>query len=103
MHSDEPDEPDAQEPTESKADAEAGSGTVALLPKSILAGKTFQVGDEVVLKITALRGDEVEVEYSSEPETPPEDETPPDEGEAEGEPADGAEQPAPEMAPAYGE
>ncbi len=38
----------------------------ALLPKSILAGKTFNVGDEVVLKIKAMHDDEIEVEYATE-------------------------------------
>lgn len=47
------DEQEAEEPT-------------ALLPKSILAGKKFDPGDEVVLKIVAMHGDEVEVEYATE-------------------------------------
>ncbi len=38
----------------------------ALLPKSILAGKTFNVGDEVVLKIKAMHDNEIEVEYATE-------------------------------------
>lgn len=38
----------------------------AVLPKSILAGKKFDVGDEVVLKIVAMHGDEVQVSYASE-------------------------------------
>lgn len=40
--------------------------TSALLPKSILAGKEFKVGDEIVLKIDALHDDEVEVSYASD-------------------------------------
>lgn len=42
----------------------------ALLPKSILAGKTFEVGDEVVLKIDEIRGDEVVVSYASGEDKP---------------------------------
>lgn len=67
------------EPDESQSE---DTSHVALLPKSVLMGKSFRVGDEVVLKITALRGSEVEVEYAkentSEPEHP-DDETEPDE------------------------
>jgi hypothetical protein len=43
---------------------EEGAGESAMLPKSILAGKHFDPGDEVVLKVVAIHGDEVEVEYS---------------------------------------
>lgn len=37
----------------------------ALLPKSILGGKEFKAGEEVVLKIVKVYGDEVEVEYAT--------------------------------------
>ncbi len=41
----------------------------ALLPKSILAGKDFKPGDELVLEVVHLYDDEVEVKYASaEPE-----------------------------------
>ena len=40
-------------------------GTTALLPKSILAGKEFKPGEEVVLKIVHIYGDEVEVAYAT--------------------------------------
>lgn len=43
-------------------------GETALLPKSILAGKEFKPGDEVVLKIVHMYEDEVEVAYASEKE-----------------------------------
>jgi len=46
-------------------------GETALLPKSILGGKKFNVGEEVVLKIVHEYGDEVEVAYA--PEKPTED------------------------------
>lgn len=63
-------EPDDQMPEdkgmeESKDDT--GSET-ALLPKSVLGGKEFKVGDEVVLKVTHIYSDEVAVEYAPEPE-----------------------------------
>lgn len=41
-------------------------GTTALLPKSILGGKDFKPGEEVVLKIVRIHDDEVEVEYAPE-------------------------------------
>jgi hypothetical protein len=41
-------------------------GETALLPKSILAGKEFNVGDEVVLKIVKMDGDEIHVQYAPE-------------------------------------
>lgn len=43
----------------------------AVVPMSVLMGKStepLKVGDEVVLKVTGIHGDEAEVEYS---ETPP--------------------------------
>lgn len=42
------------------------TGQTALLPKSILAGKEFKPGDEVILKITHIYDDEVEVAYAHE-------------------------------------
>jgi hypothetical protein len=39
-------------------------GETALLPKSILAGKEFKLGEEVVLKIVKIYEDEVEVAYA---------------------------------------
>jgi len=50
-------------PKEAEAKPESSTG---ILPKSILAGKDFKVGDEVVLKIVALHDNDVEVEYASE-------------------------------------
>ncbi len=41
-------------------------GETTLIPKSLLAGKEFEPGEEVVFKIVAMRGDEVEVEYATE-------------------------------------
>lgn len=45
---------------------EESAGASALIPKSLLAGKDFTVGDEVVLKIVHEYEDEVEVEYAPE-------------------------------------
>ena len=47
----------------------AGMEETALLPKSLLMGKTVEPGDRVVLKIVRLYEDEVEVEYSESEET----------------------------------
>lgn len=54
---------------EGEAKEEQGAGESALIPKSLLAGKEFKPGDELVLKIRALHGDEVEVEYATEEKT----------------------------------
>lgn len=56
----------AQEGDEKPMDGEQEEEheTSALLPKSILAGKEFKVGEEVVLKIVSMHDDEIEVEYS---------------------------------------
>lgn len=40
-------------------------GATALLPKSVLGGKEFKPGDEVVLKIEHIYEDEVEVSYAT--------------------------------------
>lgn len=50
--------------TESE-DAGTGSET-ALIPKSVLGGKEFKPGEEVVLKVTHVYEDEVAVEYAPE-------------------------------------
>lgn len=55
----------------------------AVLPKSILMGKKFEPGEEVVLQVVAVHGDSVEVKYASEPdkdEQPQEGGQPPDVG-----------------------
>lgn len=56
---------DKGETTDEKTEEE-GAGESAMLPKSILAGKAFEPGDELVLKVVAMHGDEVEVEYAKE-------------------------------------
>lgn len=59
------DDPDDQHST-LKESKDEGASAVGLLPKSILMGKKFNVGDEVVLEITAIHDDQVEVKYSTE-------------------------------------
>ncbi len=66
LYSDGPAEPkpdDAAEKPEEGAE-DKGDSVEAVLPRSILAGKTFNVGDEVVLKITAMRDDQISVAYA---------------------------------------
>lgn len=63
--------PMAGGPPSPAPEKEDEGGETALLPKSILAGKDFQPGEEVVLKVVHIYDDEVEVEYAPEkPETP---------------------------------
>jgi hypothetical protein len=47
----------------------------ALLPKSVLQGKEFKVGDTLTLTITALRNDEVQVSVTDTEDEPEEDVT----------------------------
>jgi hypothetical protein len=56
-------------PETGAGDADQPTG---ILPKAILAGKKFNVGDEVMLKIVAIHGDEVQVAYAPEKEEPSE-------------------------------
>lgn len=36
------------------------------IPKAMLMGKTFKVGEEVMFEITAIHGDEVSIKYATE-------------------------------------
>ncbi len=69
---DEPDQTSADTPSNNGAgggeeqDETKMGGETALLPKSILGGKDFQPGQEVVLKIVGMHEDEVEVQYAPE-------------------------------------
>lgn len=79
-------------PAEAPAPEESGEPT-AELPKSILAGKEFKPGEEVVLKIVEVRDNSVLVAYSygddeeeTEPEAPPAEEEAPAAGGGEGNP-----------------
>lgn len=59
----------ASEPSDKTAGAESEESKDSprgLLPKSILMGKDFKPGDEIVLKIDAIHDDEVEVSYATE-------------------------------------
>lgn len=65
-------------PSEAASEREGSESASALLPKSVLGGKDFKVGDEVVLKIVHLYEDEVEVQYAPEkPTEKPAKEAPP--------------------------
>ncbi len=55
----------APKPDAETKDGKEEEGETALLPKSILAGKEFKPGEEVVLKIVHMYDDEVEVAYAT--------------------------------------
>lgn len=60
---------DEPAPTKNKpqsVDEQEKDNPSALIPKSLLAGKKFNPGDEIVLEIVAEHGEEVEVKYASE-------------------------------------
>jgi len=78
-------EPQAPEMAETEKPSE---GQTAVIPKSLLAGKEFKPGQEVVLKVVAIHDNDVEVEYASE-KGPEEGEAPPEEEMAQGAPAGG--------------
>ena len=60
-----PDESKVEGDGEDEGNREDQGETTALLPKSILAGKHFDVGDSVVLKITGIHDSDVMVEYDT--------------------------------------
>lgn len=66
LYSDGPgEEAAAEKPTdEEKGEPAHDESAEAVLPKSILGGKQFNVGDEVVLKITAMHDDQISVAYA---------------------------------------
>jgi hypothetical protein len=81
----------APKPEDQKPDQEEdtrGDDQEAILPRTILAGKEFNVGDELVLEVTAIRDGEISVKYSH-----PKDEDSAQPGEEEGD-GDKAEIPA---------
>jgi hypothetical protein len=68
---DEPDETSTDTPSNNGAgnpdqEDDQMEGETALLPASILGGKEFSPGEEVVLKIVAMHDDQVEVAYASD-------------------------------------
>jgi hypothetical protein len=58
--------PDEGQEGQEASDKDEMGGETALIPKSLLAGKEFNPGDEVVLKIVHDHGDEIEVQYATE-------------------------------------
>lgn len=64
LYNDGPAQKQAESPQEEQD--EHKDDETALLPKSILMGKTFNPGDEVVLEVVRLLDDQVEVKYASE-------------------------------------
>lgn len=58
-------EPPASDNSSKGSMSESGEQTY-LLPKSVLMGKDFKVGEEVVLKITGMHDDSIEVAYATE-------------------------------------
>lgn len=64
----EPAAPEAAEPTAPETAEEEGAENepTAQLPKSVLGGKTFKPGEEVVLEIVRVDEDSVVVKYASE-------------------------------------
>lgn len=82
-YADNPGPEETPAPAKESAHAEQEQTTeekpTALLPKSILAGQKFEVGDEVVLRITRMMDDQIEVEYSYGDEKKGDEETPPKE------------------------
>ena len=58
--------PEESSPPEASKRGATEGGETALIPKSLLMGKEFNPGDEVVLKIVHIYEDEVEVQYASE-------------------------------------
>ena len=41
-------------------------GETAVIPKSLLGGKDFQPGEEMVVQIVSVHGDQVEIKYAPE-------------------------------------
>ena len=57
-----------EKPVEKHAEGEHEDGPTALLPKSVLGGKEFKEGEEIVLRIEKVYPDQVEVAYAAEHE-----------------------------------
>lgn len=63
---------------EKSVDEQESDSPTAMIPKSLLAGKKFDPGDEVVLEVVSMHGDEVMVKYASEKPDKAEGDTKPD-------------------------
>src|SRR5215813_14044884 len=55
---------DTEAPKEDRGDDYEGA--TGILPKSLMAGKDFKVGEEIVLQITRIGEKDFEVKYASE-------------------------------------
>jgi hypothetical protein len=89
------DEPDDQQERLNADDSDEAASAVGLLPKTILMGQDASVGDELILKITAIHDDQIEVAYPTESSE--------SESEEEPVPAETAEAPVAEAVPAGAE
>lgn len=58
--------PEAQQPEAPPKEETQEQGNVAELPKSVLGGKEFKPGDEVVLEIVQVGEESVVVKYATE-------------------------------------
>lgn len=67
--------PEPQEPHDEKTEGE-GEAQTAELPKTVLGGKDFKPGEEVVLEIVDVRENSVLVKYASEKGGEKEEEAP---------------------------
>lgn len=57
--------PSEPTPRESEEGEHKEEGETALLPRTILQGKDFKPGEEVVLKIVRIMDDQIEVAYAT--------------------------------------
>lgn len=55
-------------PVQDRQSVEDSDEPTTIIPKSLLAGKHFEVSDEICLEIVAIHGDEIEVRYSTKGE-----------------------------------
>lgn len=63
------DAPAKAEASTGEEEAKPDEGAIeTTIPKSMLMGKDFKVGEEVVFEITAIHGDEVSIKYATEGE-----------------------------------
>lgn len=66
MYSDNPGEESPVAPEKEETKQEDDGGEVALLPKSLMAGKDFEPGQEIVLEVVEVYEDEFSVRYAKE-------------------------------------
>lgn len=63
-HDEEAEPPKDLQPPDDERHEDEGEPT-ALIPKSLLAGKEFKPGEEIVMEIVHIYGDEVEIKYAT--------------------------------------